>query len=75
MSQRSFSIFAFPIIFSKNVFSIRCAFPTRKLASNIRRRPNLVLFDPSVPVLECKPTDAPKFDPEPVPAMPCGPSM
>ena len=44
MSQRSFSIFALPMIFSKNVFSILWAFPKRKLASSMSRRPNLVVL-------------------------------
>ena len=71
MSHKSFSILAFPIIFSKNVFSIRWAFPIRRLASNISRRPNLVLL---APVFEFKPIEPPQFDPEPL-TIPCGPSM
>ena len=44
MSQRSFSILALPMIFSKNVFSILWALPKRKLASSMSRRPNLVVL-------------------------------
>ena len=44
MSHNNFSILALPMIFSKNVFSIRGAFPTRKLARSINKRPNRVVL-------------------------------
>ena len=44
MSHKSFSILAFPMIFSKKVFSIRWALPKRKLAKSIKSLPNLVVL-------------------------------
>jgi hypothetical protein len=44
MSHKSFSILAFPMIFSKNVFSIRWALPIRKLAKSISKRPKRVVL-------------------------------
>ena len=44
ISQRSFSILALPIIFSKNVFSILCALPKRRFAKSMRRRPKRVVL-------------------------------
>ena len=44
ISHNNFSILAFPMIFSKNVFSMRWALEKRKLAKSIKSRPNLVVL-------------------------------
>jgi hypothetical protein len=44
ISHKSFSIFAFPMIFPKKVFSIFEAVPIRRLAKSIRSRPNRVML-------------------------------